>query len=201
LGLLALTGASIPTFATGVCLVLLFSVLLPWLPAFGRGPSVEVLGWPTSLLSSASWRSVALPAATLALYESAVLCRLVRAGMIDALARPHILFARARGLPEWRVRWCHALPGAIPAVLPSLGLQAGQLLVYTAVTETVFQWPGMGSLFVQAALFGDLPVVAAYLIYVALVFVGINAVVDLALVALDPRRRACLARRAPGLAA
>lgn len=194
---LALLGASTPTFAIGIALVLLFSVGLAWLPPFGRGATVDVLGWPTSLLTGAGWRSLALPAATLAVCESALVCRLVRAAMADTLARPHIMFARARGLAEWRVRYLHALPAALPAVLPALGLQVGQLLVYTAVTETLFQWPGMGSLFVQAALFGDLPVLSGYLLYIGAVFVVINAVVDLALARLDPRRTGSGGRDAP----
>ena len=185
--ILALLGASTPTFAIGIGLILLFSVAVPWLPPFGRGATVDIFGWPTSLLTGAGWRCVALPAATLAVYESAMLCRLVRVAMTDTLARPHVMFARARGLAEWRVRYLHALPAALPAVLPALGLQVGHLLVYTAVTETVFQWPGMGGLFVQAALFGDLPVLSGYLLYIGAVFVVINAVVDLALARLDRR--------------
>lgn len=184
----ALAGAAVPTFVSGTCLILVFSVALPWLPSFGRGPTTEILGWPTSLLAPSGWPSLLLPAATLALYEGAVLCRLVRAAMREELARAHILFARARGLPAWRVLLRHALPGALPAILPLLGLQLGQLLVYTAVTETLFQWPGMGSLFVQAALFSDLPLLGGYLVYVGFTFVAINAVIDLLLAKRDPRR-------------
>jgi peptide/nickel transport system permease protein len=193
-GTLALIAAAVPTFVTGTCLILTFSVALPWLPSFGRGPTTEVLGWSTSLLAPSGWTSLLLPAVTLALYEGAVLCRLVRAAMSEELARPYILFARARGLPAWRVLLRHALPGAMPTILPLLGLQVGQLLVYTAVTETLFQWPGMGSLFVQAALFGDLPLLGGYLIYVGLTFVTINALIDLILASHDPRR-GCLGPR------
>lgn len=187
-GMLPLIGAAVPTFVTGTCLILTFSVALPWLPSFGRGPTIEVLGWPTSLLTPTGWSSLLLPAVTLALYEGAILCRLVRTAVSEELTRPHILFARARGLPTWRVLLWHALPGAMPTILPLLGLQAGQLLVYTAVTETLFQWPGMGSLFVQAALFGDLPLLGGYLIYVGLTFVTINLLIDLILISHDPRR-------------
>jgi len=185
---LALIGAAVPTFITGTCLILAFSVALQWLPSFGRGPTIEVLGWPTSLLVPSGWPSLLLPAVTLALYEGAVICRLLRTALSEQLARPHILFARARGLPEWRVLFFHALPGTMPATLPLLGLQTGQLLVYTAVTETLFQWPGMGSLLIQAALFGDLPLLGGYLIYVGFTFVAINALIDLILFTLDARR-------------
>ena len=186
---LVLLAASTPTFVLGLCLIMVFSVVLGWLPPFGRGPTVEIGGWSSTVLAPSGWRWVALPAATLAIHEAAVVCRIVRAATRDALARPHASFARARGPPEWRVRYRHALPSALPAVLPPLGLLVGQLLVYTAVTETVFQWPGMGSLFVQAALFGDLPVLAGYLLYVGLVFVAVNALVDLGCHVADPRRR------------
>jgi peptide/nickel transport system permease protein len=186
---IALLGASTPTFVLGLCLILLFSVVLGWLPPFGRGPTVDVGGWPSSLLAPSGWRWLVLPTMTLGIYEAAIVARLVRTAMREAMDQPHVRFARARGLPEWRVRYGHALPLAVPAVLPLLGLQVGQLLVYTAVTETVFQWPGMGSLFVQAALFGDLPVLAGYLLYVGLVFIAVNALVDLGCHAIDPRRR------------
>lgn len=184
----AAVGAALPTFTTGIVLILAFAVLLPWLPPCGRGPTTTLAGWPTGLPVAGGWAHLLLPATALAFHEGSVLGRLVETALRAALARPHVRFAQARGIAEWRLRWLHALPCALPSILPAAGMQAAQLLAYTAVTEMVFQWPGMGSLLVQSVLFGDLPVLAGYLVYVGLVFVASSALVDLALAGLERRR-------------
>jgi peptide/nickel transport system permease protein len=186
---LSLLGVSLPTFLVGIVLIEVFSVLLGWLPSFGRGTTVQVGAWTTGLLTADGWRHIVLPAVTLAVYQLALLMRLVRAEMLEALRSDYVKFARARGLPDRVVHFGHALRNALMPVLTISGLQLGGLIGFSVITETVFAWPGMGSLFIQAVQFPDVPVLAAYLCLVALVFVTINLIVDLLYAVVDPRVR------------
>ena len=185
----SLLGVSLPTFLIGIVLIEIFSVLLGWLPSFGRGATVQFGTWSTGLLTADGWRHIALPAVTLAVYQLTLLMRLVRAEMQEALRSDYVKFARARGLPDRVVHFGHALRNTLVPVLTISGLQLGGLIAFSIITETVFAWPGMGSLFIQAVQFPDVPVMAAYLCLIALVFVAINLVVDLLYAVVDPRLR------------
>jgi peptide/nickel transport system permease protein len=185
----SLLGVSLPTFLVGIVLIEVFSVLLGWLPSFGRGATVQLGSWNTGLLTLDGWRHVLLPAVTLAVYQLTLLMRLVRGEMLEALRSDYVKFARARGLPDRVVHFGHALRNALMPVLTISGLQLGSLIAFSVITETVFAWPGMGSLFIQAVQFPDVPVMAAYLCFIALVFVVINLVVDLLYAVVDPRLR------------
>jgi len=186
---LSLLGVSLPTFLIGIVLIEVLSVMLGWFPSYGRGTTVELGGWRTGLLTADGWRHIALPAFTLAVYQLTLLMRLVRAEMLEALRSDYVRFARARGLPDRAVHFRHALRNTLVPVLTISGLQLGSLIAFSIVTETVFSWPGMGSLFIQAVQFPDVPVMAACLCLVALVFVTINLVVDMLYAAADPRLR------------
>ena len=185
----SLLGVSLPTFLIGIVLIEIFSVLLGWFPSFGRGATVQLGAWSTGLLTADGWRHIALPAVTLAVYQLTLVMRLVRAEMLEALRSDYVKFARARGLPDRVVHFGHALRNTLVPVLTISGLQLGGLIAFSIITETVFAWPGMGSLFIQAVQFPDVPVMAAYLCLIALVFVVINLVVDLLYVVVDPRLR------------
>ena len=185
----SLLGVSLPTFLIGIVLIEVFSVVLGWFPSFGRGTTVQVGAWTSGLLTADGWRHVALPAFTLAVYQLALVMRLVRAEMLEALRSDYVKFARARGLPDRVVHFRHALRNTLMPVLTITGLQLGGLIAFSVVTETVFAWPGMGSLFIQAVQFPDVPVMAAYLCLIALVFVVINLAVDLLYAVVDPRLR------------
>lgn len=185
----SLLGVSLPTFLVGIVLIEVFSVLLGWLPSFGRGTTVQLGGWKSGLLTLDGWRHILLPAVTLAVYQLALLMRLVRAEMLEALRTDYVKFARARGLPDRVVHFGHALRNALMPVLTISGLQLGSLIAFSVITETVFAWPGMGSLFIQAVQFPDVPVMAATMCLIALMFVVINLVVDLLYVVVDPRLR------------
>jgi peptide/nickel transport system permease protein len=185
----SLLGVSLPTFLVGIVLIEIFSVLLGWLPSFGRGSTVQLGKWSTGLLTADGWRHILLPAITLSVYQLTLLMRLVRAEMLEALRSDYVKFARARGLPDRVVHFGHALRNALMPVLTISGLQLGSLIAFSVITETVFAWPGMGSLFIQAVQFPDVPVMAAYLCFIALVFVVINLVVDLLYAVVDPRLR------------
>ena len=191
---ISLLGVSLPTFLVGIVLIEVFSVLLGWLPSFGRGTTVQLGGWSTGLLTLDGWRHILLPAVTLAVYQLTLLMRLVRAEMLEALRSDYVKFARARGLPDRVVHFGHALRNALMPVLTISGLQLGGLIAFSVITETVFAWPGMGSLFIQAVQFPDVPVMAAYLCFIALVFVVINLVVDLLYAVVDPRLRSRVTR-------
>ncbi len=184
----SLLGVSLPTFLTGTLLILLFSATLRLLPSFGRGDVVAVGPWTTGLLTGGGWAALVLPASTLACFQSALLLRLVRAGMIAALAGEVARFSRARGLSRWLVLR-HALRHALVPVVAAAGVQLGTLVAFSVVTETVFQWPGIGQLLVQSVASADVPVIAAYLVLVALLFVAINLAADLLCLAIDPRLR------------
>ena len=186
----SLLGVSLPTFLIGIVLIEVFSVLLGWFPSYGRGTTVRLGAWSTGLLTADGWRHIALPAFTLAAYQLALLMRLVRAEMLEALRSDYVRFARARGLTDRAVHFGHALRNTLMPVLTISGLQLGSVIAFSIVTETVFSWPGMGSLFIQAVQFPDVPVMAAYLCLIALVFVTINLVVDVLYAVVDPRLRA-----------
>ncbi len=187
---LSLLGVSLPTFLIGILLILAFAVLLQWLPSFGRGELVALGGWNTGFLSLDGWKHLILPATTLAIFQLTLIMRLVRAEMLEVLRADFIRFARARGLPNRVVYFGHALKNTLVPVITITGLQLGSLIAFSIITEQVFQWPGMGLLFIQAVTFADIPVMAAYLCVIALVFVTINLVVDLLYFAVDPRLRA-----------
>jgi peptide/nickel transport system permease protein len=186
----SLIGVSLPTFLIGILLIYVFAVELGWLPAFGRGQTVR-LGdwWTTGLLTTSGLRSLILPAITLGLFQLTLIMRLVRAEMLEVLRTDYIKFARARGLSKRVVNLRHALKNTLIPVITIIGLQLGTIIAFAIITETVFQWPGVGALFITAVRFVDIPVMAAYLMMIALVFVIINLIVDLLYYAVDPRLR------------
>jgi peptide/nickel transport system permease protein len=185
----SLLGVSLPTFLIGILLILFFAVLLKWLPSFGRGDTVSIGLWTTGFLTAEGWKHLILPSITLSVFQLALILRLVRAEMLEVLRTDYIKFAKARGLPNRAVYFGHALKNTLVPVITITGLQLGGLIAFAIVTETVFQWPGMGLLFIQAVQFADIPVMAAYLCLIALIFVVINLVVDLLYFAVDPRLR------------
>jgi peptide/nickel transport system permease protein len=185
----SLLGVSLPTFLIGILLILVFAVILKVLPSFGRGEVVDLGFWSTGLLTLDGWKHLVLPSLTLCIFQLTLIMRLVRAEMLEVLRTDYIRFALARGLPNRVVYFGHALRNTLVPVITVVGLQLGSLIAFSIITETVFQWPGMGLLFVQAVQFADIPVMAAYLCLIALVFVLINLVVDLLYFAVDPRLR------------
>jgi peptide/nickel transport system permease protein len=185
----SLVGVSLPTFLIGIFLILLFAVLLGWLPSYGRGQTVDIGWWSTGLLTKDGLAHLVLPAITLCLFQLTLIMRLIRSEMLEVLRTDYIKFARARGLPDRTVHFGHALKNTLVPVITIAGLQLGGIIAFAIVTETVFQWPGMGLLFIQAVQFADIPIMAAYLCLIALVFVVINLVVDLLYFAVDPRLR------------
>ncbi len=185
----SLVGVSLPTFLIGILLILVFAVLLGWLPSFGRGDTVSLGWWSTGFLTASGLKSLILPAITLGLFQMTLIQRLVRSEMLEVLRTDYIKFARARGLTDRAVHFGHALKNTLVPVITITGLQLGAIIAFAIITETVFQWPGMGLLFIQAVGFADIPVMAAYLCLIALFFVVINLVVDLLYYAVDPRLR------------
>lgn len=183
----SLIGISVPTFVTGILLILVFSVWLNWLPSFGRGEIVRVGWWTTGFLTISGLKSLVLPAVMLGLFQVTLIMRLVRAEMLEVLRSDFIRFGRARGLTDRAVNFGHAFRNTLMPVVTIVGLQLGGMFAFAIITETVFQWPGMGLLFIQAVSFADIPVMSAYLILVAFVFVAINMTVDLLYFAVDPR--------------
>jgi len=190
----SLLGVSLPTFLIGILFILVFSVLLGWLPSYGRGDVVRIGWWSTGFLTASGWQHLILPAMTLSLFQLTLVLRLVRSEMLEVLRHDYIKFARARGLTRRAIHFGHALKNTLVPVITITGLQLGGIIAFAIVTETVFQWPGMGLLFIQAVQFADVPVMAAYLCLIALIFVVINLLVDLLYFAVDPRLR--IARRA-----
>jgi len=185
----SLLGVSLPTFLIGILFILVFAVQLGWLPSFGRGDTVALGWWTTGLLTAKGWQHLILPSITLSLFQLTLILRLVRAEMLEVLRTDYIKFARARGLTNRAVHFGHALKNTLVPVITITGLQLGGIIAFAIVTETVFQWPGMGLLFIQSVQFADIPVMAAYLCLIALVFVLINLIVDLLYFAVDPRLR------------
>jgi peptide/nickel transport system permease protein len=187
--ILSLVGVSLPIFVLGILLILVFSVTLGWLPSFGRGDVVDLGYWTTGLLTTSGLKAIVLPATTLALFQMALIVRLVRAEMTEILRSDYIKFARARGLRPGTVHFGHALRNALLPVITITGLQFGSIIAFAIVTETVFQWPGMGLLFLKAVQNADIPIMSAYLLLVSLIFVSINFTIDLLYAAIDPRIR------------
>ncbi len=185
----SLVGISLPTFLIGILLIFVFAVSLSWLPSFGRGDVVALGFWTTGLLTKSGLRAIILPAVTLGLFQMALIMRLVRSEMIEVLRTDYIKFARARGLPNRIVNFGHALKNTLVPVVTIVGLQFGSIIAFAIITETVFQWPGMGLLFLRAVQNADIPIMSAYLLLVAAIFVIINLVVDLLYVVVDPRIR------------
>jgi peptide/nickel transport system permease protein len=185
----SLIGISLPTFLTGILLIFVFAVILGWLPSYGRGEVVRVGFWTTGLLTSSGLRSLIMPAITLGLFQMTLIMRLVRSEMLEVLRTDYIKFARARGLRNRAVNFGHALKNTLVPVVTIAGLKLGSVVAFAIITETVFQWPGMGLLFLQAVQNADIPIMAAYLLLVAFIFVVINLIVDLLYAVIDPRIR------------
>jgi peptide/nickel transport system permease protein len=194
----SLFGVSLPTFLIGILLILIFSVQLGWLPSYGRGDTVRLGWWSTGLLTASGWHHLILPAVTLSLFQVALVMRLVRSEMLEVLRADYIKFARARGLTKRAIHFGHALKNTLVPVITIMGLQLGGIIAFAIVTETVFQWPGMGLLFIQAVQFADIPVMAAYLCLISLIFVVINLTVDLLYFVVDPRLRVGLGKSGGG---
>jgi peptide/nickel transport system permease protein len=186
---ISLLGVSLPTFLIGILLILLFAVMLQWLPSFGRGEVIQLGHWSTGFLTIDGWKHLVLPALTLAIFQLTLIMRLVRSEMLEVLRTDYIRFARARGLSDRAVHFRHALKNTLVPVMTITGLQLGGLIAFAIITESVFQWPGMGLLFIQAVGFADIPVMAAYLCLISLIYVVINLTVDLLYFAVDPRLR------------
>lgn len=186
----SLIGVSLPTFLIGILLIYVFSVELGWLPSFGRGTVVDLGGWTTGFLTSSGLKALILPSITLGLYQMTLIMRLVRSEMLEVLRQDYIRFARARGLRERAVNFRHALKNTMVPVITVIGLQLGAIIAFAIITETVFQWPGVGLLFINAIQFVDIPVMAAYLMLISVMFVGINLLVDILYFFIDPRLRA-----------
>lgn len=185
----SLIGVSLPTFLIGILLILVFAVVLGWLPSFGRGDTVDFGWWTSGFFTLSGLKALILPSITLGLFQMTLIQRLVRSEMLEVLRTDYIKFARARGLTDRVVHFGHALKNTLVPVITVTGLQLGAIIAFAIITETVFQWPGMGLLFIQAVTFADVPVMAAYLCLIALFFVVINLVVDLLYYAVDPRLR------------
>lgn len=189
----SLFGISVPTFFVGIVLIWIFNVTLSMLPSFGRGQTVTIGWWTTGFLTQSGLAALVLPAVTIAIFQIAMIMRLVRAEMLEVMRSDYILFARARGLPEWRIHFRHAFANTLIPVVTVISLQMGSLVAFAVITESVFQWPGLGLLFLQSVGAADVPMMSAYLILIAALFVSINLIVDLLYFAIDPRLRARVA--------
>ncbi len=187
---ISLVGISLPTFFIGILLIFLFSVNLQWLPSFGRGETVEVGSWwTTGFLTISGLKALILPSITLGLYQMTLVMRLIRAEMLEVIRTDYIKFAKARGLPDRLVYFRHALKNTLVPVVTITGLQLGSIIAFATITETVFQWPGMGLMFLQAVQNVDIPIMSAYLLLTAFLFVTINFIVDILYFLIDPRLR------------
>ena len=185
----SLVGISLPTFLIGILLIFVFAVNLQWLPSFGRGEVVDLGFWTTGLLTPSGLKALILPAITLGLFQMTLIMRLVRSEMLEVMRADYIRFARARGLTRRAINFGHALKNTLVPVITITGLQLGTVIAFAIITETVFQWPGMGLLFLQAVQNVDIPIMAAYLLLIAFLFVAINLLVDILYVVVDPRIR------------
>ena len=186
----SILGFSLPTFWVGLMLIMVFSVMLGWLPSSGRGPTVDLFGViPVSFLSLEGWRHLALPAINLALFKLALLIRLTRAGAREALLQDYVKFARAKGLTNARIIGVHVLRNILIPIVTVIGLELGSVIAFAIVTESVFAWPGMGKLLIDSIGLLDRPVIVAYLLIIVTLFIIINLVVDILYSALDPRVR------------
>lgn len=188
--ILSLIGVSLPWFLIGIMLIIVFSVWLGWFPSSGRGETVKIGFWSTGLLTASGWRSIVLPALSLALSMITIIMRMVRTEMLEVMKADYIKFARARGIENYRIWFRHALRNALLPVVTVIGLQIGGLIAFAIVIETVFQWPGMGLLLIQSINYVDVPVLSGYLLFIALIFIMINTIVDLLYYLIDPRMRA-----------
>ena len=186
---LSIVGVSLPSFVVGILLILVFSVSMGWLPAFGRGDVVKIGWWSTGMLTPSGRAALILPSIALSLYQITLIMRLVRAEMLEVLRSDFVKFARARGIPRWRIYFRHALRNCLMPVVTMTAMNVGSLIAFALITETVFQWPGMGMLFIQAVTFIDIPVMAAYLCIISFIFVVLNMLVDIAYAVIDPRLR------------
>lgn len=183
----SLFGISIPTFLTGLIFILLFAVVFGILPPFGRGETVSLGFWRTGFLTASGWRHLILPAVTLGMYSLAMLLRLTKAEMIEVLSDDYIKTARAKGLRSTTVIFKHALRNGLAPVLTMAGLQFGQLIAFAIITETIFQWPGMGRLLLSSIYNNDRPIIVTYIILAALVILLLNLLVDILYAFLDPK--------------
>lgn len=188
--ILSLIGVSLPWFLIGIMLIIVFSVWLGWFPSSGRGETIKIGFWSSGLLTASGWRSIVLPALSLALSMITIIMRLVRTEMLEVMKADYIKFARARGIENYRIWFRHALRNALLPVVTVIGLQIGGLIAFAIVIETVFQWPGMGLLLIQSINYVDVPVLSGYLLFIALIFIVINTIVDLLYYLIDPRMRA-----------
>ncbi|MDG1643287.1 ABC transporter permease [Klebsiella huaxiensis] len=188
--ILSLIGVSLPWFLIGIMLIIVFSVWLGWFPSSGRGETVRMGFWSSGLLTASGWRSIVLPSLSLALSMITIIMRLVRTEMLEVMKADYIKFARARGIENYRIWFRHALRNALLPVVTVIGLQIGGLIAFAIVIETVFQWPGMGLLLIQSINYVDVPVLSGYLLFIALIFIVINTIVDLLYYLIDPRMRA-----------
>ena len=187
--ILSLFGVSLPTFVIGILFIYLFSVILGILPSFGRGEVVDLGFWNTGFLTLSGIKAIILPSITLSLFQMTYIIRLVRAEMMEILQTDYIKFARARGIEKNTINFKHALKNGLIPVITIAGINVGTLIAFSIITETVFQWPGMGFLFINAVHFVDIPIMSAYLIMVAFIFVMINFIVDITYYIIDPRIR------------
>ena len=185
----SLLGVSLPTFVIGILFIYLFAVILGILPSFGRGEVVDLGFWSTGFLTISGIKAIILPSVTLSLFQMTYIIRLVRAEMMEILQTDYIKFARARGISEKSIHYKHALKNGLIPVITIAGINIGTLVAFSIITETVFQWPGMGFLFIQAVKFVDIPIMSAYLVFIAFVFVMINFIVDILYYFIDPRIR------------
>ena len=185
----SLIGVSLPTFLIGILLIYIFSVVPVSFPSFGRGETVQVGNWSTGFLTSSGLKPLVLPSITLGLYQMTLIMRLVRSEMLEVLRQDYIRFARARGLRSRAINFRHALKNTMVPVITVIGLQLGSIIAFAIITETVFQWPGVGLLFINAVQFVDIPVMAAYLMLISVMFVTINLIVDMLYFFIDPRLR------------
>ena len=186
---ISLAGVSLPTFIIGIMLIYLFSVILGVLPSFGRGQVVDLGFWTTGFLTISGIKALILPSVTLSLFQMTYVIRLVRAEMMEILQTDYIKFAKARGIAEKIINYRYALKNGLIPVITITGINIGTLIAFSIITETVFQWPGMGSLFINAVYFVDIPIMSAYMIMVAFIFVMINFIVDITYYFIDPRIR------------
>ena len=185
----SLAGVSLPTFIIGIMLIYLFSVILGVLPSFGRGEVIDLGLWSTGFLTASGLKALILPSITLSLFQMTYVMRLVRAEMMEILQTDYIKFAKARGIKKNTVNYKHALKNGLIPVITITGINIGTLIAFSIITETVFQWPGMGLLFINAVYFVDIPIMSAYMIMVAFIFVMINFIVDITYYFIDPRIR------------
>jgi peptide/nickel transport system permease protein len=185
----SILGFSLPTFWVGLMLIMVFAVMLGWLPAGGRGTTVDLMGTPVSFLTLDGLAHLVLPAINLALFKLSLVIRLARAGTREVLLQDYIKFARAKGLGMPRVIMVHVLKNILIPVVTVLGLELGSVIAFAVVTETVFAWPGMGKLLIDSIGNLDRPVVVAYLLLTVFMFIAINFVVDILYSVLDPRVR------------